>query len=220
MGAAAKMKKNASVISAPSKSSRSDRGTAHSRLKSCSVRRLKTIATGKAQTNEIELLKIVDASNPRTRRVSFADQMSVKGIRRIPRKLATDVWYTAVEMDRFRMDVLNCKDLRFKVKLKSARCHNHMRRVLLEYRVNKGGKGKKPVEIIGRNSENLSILSMKSSKEPKEAALKKASALHEELSGEDAFMITSLSSACFGPSHRWVFDYYLGSMLDTICTVI
>jgi len=189
-------------------------------------------STKKGQTrhvrdaNRCESLLITDTSNrqlssrtsqQRPRKVFFADEITVKSIKRIPKCYATDIWYKAIDMDRFRMDVLNCKELRFEVKLKSARSHNHMRRVLVEHR---GRKGKQTTTCaITRNSHNLSSVSMKSSKKPKEVAIKRANSLEQEVVDGQSFMNPRISS-CFGPSHRWVFDYYLGSMIDTLCTVI
>jgi len=154
------------------------------------------------------------------RKVSFADEITVKPIKRIPKIYATDLWYTAIDMSRFRMDVLKCKDLRSKAKLKSARCHIHMRHVLLEHRVSRGGIGKETAYTsITRNSQNLSSVSMKSSKKPKARAIKYANRLEQEIVQEQSFFNPQISS-CFGASHRWVFDYYLGSMIDTLCTVM
>jgi len=158
----------------------------------------------------------------RLRKVSFGDKLTLKIIKRIPKIYATDIWYTANDMVEFRTRVLNCNELRLKVKIKSARCQNHMRRVLLEYRINRGHEGKKATTrcVTTRNSLNLSSISIRSSKKPREAAIKNATALEKEIIADQSFFNPTISSACFGPSRRWVFDYYLGSLIDTLCTVI
>ena len=176
-------------------------------------------------------LKNYETPNPRRascvpekpiRRVSFADQKTVTIFKRIPRKCARDVWFTAVEMGRFRMNVLNSNDLRFKVKLKSARCHNHMRRVLLEHRTSKGDIANQALTTsiyYENNVRRICTVSMKSSEKPREAAIETANKLEQEIV-EQSLINRRVSSACFGFSHRWVFDYYLGQMVDNMCTVM
>mmetsp|Transcript_6401 Transcript_6401/g.13624 ORF Transcript_6401/g.13624 Transcript_6401/m.13624 type:complete len:240 (+) Transcript_6401:198-917(+) len=150
-----------------------------------------------------------------SRNVFFADEITVKKIKRIPRAFAKDVWYTAPDMSRFRMDVLNSEDLRLHVKLKSARCHNHMRRVLLEHRISQGGKA-----TTTSVAKRISSVSIKSSEKPKEAAVNAANKLEQEIIDEQSYLNPKLSTTCFGFSQRWVFDYYLGSMIDNVCPAI
>lgn len=176
-----------------------------------------------------------DPSPSLPRKVSFAKLITIKRVRKIPKKYAQNVWYTGTDMHNFRMEVLNCKDLRFRVKLKSARCHNHMRRVLLEHRVSKadsnysynttaskkkGAAAAKKYLRKQKDIENLSNASMKSSAKTKEAARKTADLLEQEIVGEQSMVNSKISSACFGVNHRWVFDYYLGLMVDNMCSTI
>mmetsp|Transcript_10630 Transcript_10630/g.25178 ORF Transcript_10630/g.25178 Transcript_10630/m.25178 type:complete len:247 (-) Transcript_10630:8-748(-) len=165
-----------------------------------------------------ETSRCVSPTYPRN--VSFARFLTVKRIRKIPQKYAKDVWYTGGEMQKFRMEVLNCKDLRFKVKLKSARCHNHMRRVLLAHRVHKRcsrskGRSTHPKQ---KDLENLSNISMQSSMKPREIAINTATLLEREIVDDQSVVNRRISSACFGFNHRWVFDYYLGLVIDNLCT--
>ena len=173
----------------------------------------------KARENE----SLSDYCSPqkRLRRVSFADEPTLKKFKRIPKVYAIDVWYNARDMERFRSKVLNNEELRLKVKLKSARCHSHMRRVLLEYRVNHM-KGATTKCIAARNSLNLCDVSMNSSRKPREAAIKIAAKLEKDIIGDQPASACNptVSSVCFGPTYRWAFDYYLGSYIDTLCTVM
>ena len=160
--------------------------------------------------------------NQRLRKVSFAEKVMIKIVDRIPKIYAMDTWYTAHDMDNFRAMVLNCKELQLRVKLKSARSYNHMRRVLLEYRANRAQKGNKAISsrVATRNPRDLSIVSSKSSKKPREEAIKNAIKLEKEIIADQSFLNPTISSACAGSSHRWVLDYYLGYLIDTLCTVI
>lgn len=162
------------------------------------------------------------ARQQRFRKVSFADKLTLKIIKRIPKIYTKDIWYTANDMDKFRTRVLNSEELRLKVRLKSARCRNHMRRVLLEYRISRGHKEKKVTtqHVTTRNCLNLSNFSQRSSEKQKEAAMENATNLEKEIMVDQSFLNPTISSACFGRSHRWVFDYYLGSLIDTLCTII
>jgi hypothetical protein len=157
------------------------------------------------------------------RKVSFADEFVVKTIQRIPKAYANDIWYAANEFDNFRTKVLNCKELRLKMKLKSARCRNHMRRVLLEYRINLDLERKEKKTTtrcdVTRNSLNLSSLSMRCSKKSKEVAIKNAKKLEKEIIADQMLLNPTISN-CFGPSHRWVIEYYFGYFIDTLCTAI
>ena len=160
--------------------------------------------------------------NNSSQKVRFADEVTVKPIRRISRNRAKKVWYTAEDMDEFRMDVLQCKELRCKLRLKSARCHNHKRRVLLEHEVSRERDGRKRTKsrTTTRNALNLSNVSIESSRKPRLTAINDAIRLEEEIVAEQSFIHPQVSSVCFGPSHRWVFDYYVGSFIDTLCTVM
>lgn len=152
------------------------------------------------------------------RKASFVDEITVKEIKRISRTDAKDVWYSAIDMDRFRLDVLNCKYHRFENKLKSARCHNHMRRFLLHYRISKQVTPGEKTRAT-RNSQHLSSISMKSSKKAKEAAIKNACRLEQEIIEDESYMNTQISGF-FGPSHRWVIDYYLWTIIDTLTATL
>jgi len=150
--------------------------------------------------------------------VTFVDEITVKEIKRISRTDAKDVWYSAIDMDRFRLDILNCKYHRFENKLKSARCHNHMRRFLLHHRISKQITAGEKTSAT-RNSQHLSSISMKSSKKAKEAAIKNACRLEKEIIADESYMNTQIS-VCFGPSHRWVIDYYLWTIIDTLTATL
>lgn len=161
-------------------------------------------------------------------KVSFADKFAVKIIKRIPKAYAVDVWYAAKDFDNFRTEVLSRRDLLLKMKLKSARCRNHMRRVLLEYRINldlalkENATASRRVALrnISKNSLNLSSLSMRCSKKSKEVAIKNASNLEREIIADQMILNSTISNACLGPTHRWIIDYYFGCFIDTLCTSI
>ena len=156
------------------------------------------------------------------RKVSFAEKVTLKIFNRIPKVYAYDIWYTANDMDNFRTKVLNCKQQQLKVKLKSARCHNHMRRVLLEYRINRAQKGNNTITscVNARNPRDLSIVAMSSSRKPREVAMKNAKKLEKEIIANQSLQSSTISSDCFGPRHHRAFDYYLGYLIDSLCVVI
>lgn len=154
----------------------------------------------------------------RLRNVSFADESNLKIIKRIPKIYSADIWYTVNDMNKFRTQIFACPELRLKVKLKSARCHNHMRRVLLEHRINGSIKAKKVTST--RNLLNLSNVSMRSSMKPRETAMINATKLESEVIADQSVINPTISGACFGPRRHWIFDYYMGSLIDTLCTVI
>ena len=213
-----------SIISSPSKQ-RVDCAILSSCPKEHNVKRSKSPMKEREESfnytkrNEPMLTKAQQISgctlHKSSRNVFFADEITVKKIKRIPRVFAKDIWYTAPDMSRFRMDVLNSEDLRLHVKLKSARCHNHMRRVLLEHRISQGGKATTTCV-----AKRISSVSIKSSKKPKEAAVNAANKLEQEIIDEQSFLNPRISTTCFGFSQRWVFDYYLGSMIDNLCSVL
>jgi hypothetical protein len=161
-------------------------------------------------------------------KVSFADKFAVKIIKRIPKAYAVDVWYAAKDFDNFRTEVLSRRDLLLKMKLKSARCRNHMRRVLLEYRINldlalkENATASRRVALrnASKNSLNLSSLSMRCSKKSKELAIKNASNLEREIIADQMILNSTISNACLGPTHRWIIDYYFGCFIDTLCASI
>lgn len=158
-----------------------------------------------------------------TRKVSFFDEITVKEIKRISIIDKKDCWYTLNDMDRFRCDVLDSKHRRFGAKLKSARCHNHMRRVLLHHRAAKHvitAEREENTCCTTRNiQQNLSSIAIKSSKKSKEKARTNANNLEQEVVEDESYINTQIS-VCFGPSHRWVADYYLGTIFDTLMAAI
>jgi hypothetical protein len=158
-----------------------------------------------------------------TRKVSFVDEITVKEVKRISIIDKKDCWYTVNDMDRFRCDVLDSKHRRFGAKLKSARCHNHMRRVLLHHRAAKYVITAERVEntcCTTRNiQQSLSSVAIKSSKKSKEKARTNANKLEQEVVEDESYINTQISG-CFGRSHRWVADYYLGAIFDTLIAAI
>jgi hypothetical protein len=152
----------------------------------------------------------------RLRKVSFAEKLTLKLVKRIPRNYASDVWYTAGDFEKFRMKVLQCEELRLRVKLKSARCHNHTRRVLLAYRANRLPRG----NAATKDYLLVSSLSMESSKKPREVAVERAAKLENEIVSDQPKLNPTLSSACFGASQRWIFDYYFAHWVDGLCTLV
>jgi len=161
-------------------------------------------------------------------KVSFADKFAVKIIKRIPKAYAVDVWYAAKDFVNFRTEVLSCRDFLPKMKLKSARCRNHMRRVLLEYRIHLDLALKENVTAsrsvalrnASKNSLNLSSLSMRCSKKSKEAAIRNATKLEKEIIADQMILNPTISNACIGPTNRWIIEYYFGCFIDTLCTAI
>lgn len=157
----------------------------------------------------------------RTRKVSFDTNLTLAQIKKIPKAYAHDVWYTAGDVDRFRMKVLESKEFCLKNKLKSARCRNHMRRVLFQHRISRddaGGKTESRREV-NRAILNLSQVSLRSSEKTREIAIRNALRLEREIIAEASCINPTVANACLGPSSRWSFEYYLGTMLDTLCTV-
>jgi hypothetical protein len=173
--------------------------------------------------NDQELIFSPSQRKRSTRKVSFVDEITVKEIKRISMIDKKDCWYTVNDMDRFRCDVLDSKHRRFGAKLKSARYHNHMRRVLLHHRAAKHvitAEREENTCCTTRNiQQNLSSIAIKSSKKSKEKAITNANKLEQEVV-EDESYINAQISGCFGPSHRWVVDYYLGTIFDTLIATL
>jgi hypothetical protein len=65
--------------------------------------------------------------------------------------------------------------------------------------------------------QNLSSIAIKSSKKSKEKAITNASKLEQE---DESYINTQISGCFGGPSHRWVVDYYLGTIFDTLTATI
>ena len=162
----------------------------------------------------------VFAHQKRLRRVSFHDHLTLLLVKRIPKTCKTDLWYTANELNSFRTNVMNSKELSLKVKLKSARSRNHVRKVLLQYRTDRANeKIATSRSTAMRSLINLRKVSMKSSAKTREVAIRNANKLEREIFTDQSCMNPTITGACLGPVHRWAFDYYLGSMIDTLCTV-
>lgn len=161
--------------------------------------------------------KLAFSRQKRSRKVTFDTNLTLAQVRKIPKAYAQDVWYTAHDVDRFRSRMFESREFSLKNKMKSARCRNHMRRVLFQHRISRdtGGKTERHrdsnTEILA-----LSSVSMRSSEKPKEVAFRSAIRLQREIIAD---ALEPVSSACLAPSSRWSFDYYLGTMIDTLCTV-
>mmetsp|Transcript_6414 Transcript_6414/g.15573 ORF Transcript_6414/g.15573 Transcript_6414/m.15573 type:complete len:234 (+) Transcript_6414:263-964(+) len=165
--------------------------------------------------------KLHRSRQKRSRKVSFDTNLTLAQFKKIPKACARDVWYTAGDVDRFRMKVLESKEFCVKNKLKSARCRNHMRRVLFQYRISRedaGGKTESRREA-NRAVLNLSQVSLRSSEKTREIAIRNALRLEREIIAEASCMNPTMTNAFLGPSSHWSFEYYLGTMLDTLCTV-
>ena len=165
--------------------------------------------------------KLHRSRQKQTQKVSFNTNLTLARIKKIPKAYAHDVWYTAGDVDRFRMKILESKEFCLKNKLKSARCRNHMRRVLFQHRISRddaGGKTESRREV-NRAVLNLSQISIRSSEKTREIAIRNALRLEREIIAEASCMNPTITNACLGPSSRWSFEYYLGTMLDTLCTV-
>jgi len=180
--------------------------------------------TSNANNNQELIFSPSQRTRSITRKVSFEDEITVKEIKRISIIDKKDCWYTANDMDRFRCDVLDSKHRRFGAKLKSARCHNHMRRVLLHHRAAKhvitAEREENTCCTTMNIQQNLSSIAIKSSKKSKEKAITNASKLEQEVVEDESYINTQISGCFGGPSHRWVVDYYLGTIFDTLTATI
>jgi len=158
-------------------------------------------------------------SSPK-RRVSFDEQLTLALVKRIPQKCSKDCWYSAGELVDFRAKVLEIKELNLKAKLKSARSRNHSRRVLLQYRTDRANIHMSTSRsMVMRSHINLKNVSKMSSEKTTEVAIKNAKKLEREIHADQSGLNPAISSVCFGPSQHWAIDYYLASMIDTLCTV-
>ena len=174
----------------------------------------------KKHTTGLNEQSLYRAPQKRHRRVSFDEQLTLALIKRIPVAYKNEIWNTANELVTFRTKVLDCKELNLKMKLKSARARNHSRRVLLQYRTDIVSKKMAASRSIAmRCLINLKNVSAKSSEKTREVAIENANQLERELVSDQSYLNPTISSACFGQGQRWAFDYYLGSMIDTLCTV-
>lgn len=146
--------------------------------------------------------------------------MTIRLCKQIPKTYAKDIWYSASDLMSFRTELVKIKELALKAKLKSARSRNHSRRVLLQYRTDKANiKMASSRTMVTRSENNLKNVSKISSQKATELAIKTAELLEFEVVEERASYYPELASACFGASQQWAFDYYLGTMIDSFCTV-
>lgn len=173
----------------------------------------------KRQKKTTSKQKSAHSRQKRSQKVTFDTNLTLAQVKKIPKAYAKDVWYTPYDVDKFRSRMFESREWSLKNKMKSARCRNHMRRVLFQHRISRdtGGKTERRQDS-NREILNLSSVSMRSSEKQKEVAIRNAIRLQREIIA-DAACINPVSSACLGPSSRWSFDYYLGTMLDTLCTV-
>lgn len=141
--------------------------------------------------------------------VTFYQEVLVIEFDRVDRRGAKDVWWTMREMEGFRHDAntSKCKYRRFGVK-KSARCQNHIRRLIFQQNAS--------AEMDGiTDPMYLATISLESSRRSRELAIQSARKMEKEVEDDLCLHSRISNTVCFGPN-RWIADYYLGTVFETI----
>jgi hypothetical protein len=148
-----------------------------------------------------------------SRTVTFHHEVMVLEFDRVDDQDANDVWWRQHEMEGFRYDatITKCKYRRFGLK-KSSRTRNHTRRIIFQQNAS--------AEMDGMSDPKyLAMFSLESSKKSKEVAILSALKMEKEVEGELCLHSKISNTVCFG-QNRWMADYYLGTVFDTLSDTV